>query len=184
MSRRWPGEAKRPDTPAGEHGEVQTRHIDGLTIRLLQNSDTATVSALFERLGPRSRERRFCGAKPRLSADELRLLARVDAEHHVLVGYLGHDPEPVGIARIVREGTRAEVAFAVADDYQGRGIGTILLRELAADARAAGVTELVATVCGDNPRAVSLLARVAKSLQSSWRGGEQELVARLEGRTG
>jgi ribosomal protein S18 acetylase RimI-like enzyme len=84
----------------------------------------------------------------------------------------------------VREGKRAEVAFEVADDYQGRGIGTILTRELAADARAAGVTELVATVCGDNPRAVSLLARVAKSLQSSWRGGEQELVARLEGRTG
>jgi ribosomal protein S18 acetylase RimI-like enzyme len=183
MSRRWPGEAKRPDTPAGEHGEVQTRHIDGLTIRLLRNGDTATVSALFERLGPRSRERRFCGAKPRLSADELRLLARVDAEHHVLVGYLGDDPEPVGIARVVRDGKRAEVAFEVADEYQGRGIGTILTREVAAGSRAAGVTELVATVCGDNPRAVSLLARVAKSLQSSWRGGEQELVARLEGTT-
>lgn len=158
---------------------MQTRHIDGLTIRLLRNGDTATVSALFERLGPRSRERRFCGAKPRLSADELRLLARVDAEHHVLVGYLGDDPEPVGIARIVREGERAEVAFAVADDYQGRGIGTILTRELAADARAAGIKELVATVCGDNPRAVSLLAKVGKSLQGRWQGGEQELVARL-----
>jgi len=158
---------------------MHTRHVDGITIRPLRNGDTATVSALFERLGPRSRERRFCGAKPRLSADELRLLARVDAEHHVLVGYLGADPEPVGIARIVREGERAEVAFAVADEYQGRGIGTILTRELAADARAAGVTELVATVCGDNPRAVSLLARVGKSLQSRWQGGEQELVARL-----
>jgi ribosomal protein S18 acetylase RimI-like enzyme len=162
---------------------MHARHIDGITIRLLRNGDTATVSALFERLGPRSRERRFCGAKPRLSADELRLLARVDAEHHVLVGYLGDDPEPVGIARIVRDGQSAEIAFAIADDYQGRGIGTILTRELAADARAAGVTELVATVCGDNPRAVSLLARVAKSVQVSWLGGgEQELVARLEGR--
>jgi len=184
MSRRWPGGAKRRRTESRHHVFVQTRHIDGLTIRLLRNGDTATVSALFERLGARSRERRFCGAKPRLSADELRLLARVDAEHHVLVGYLGDDPEPVGIARIVRQGERAEVAFAIADDYQGRGIGTILTRELAADARAAGVTELVATVCGDNPRAVSLLARVAKSLQVRWRGGEQELVARLEGRAG
>ena len=163
---------------------MQTRHVDGLTIRLLRNADTATVSALFERLGSNSRARRFCGAKPRLSAQELDALARVDADHHVLVGYLDGDPEPVGIARIVREGESAEVAFAVADDYQGRGIGTILTRELAAGARAAGVTELVATVCGDNPRAVSLLARVAKSLQVRWRGGEQELVARLEGRTG
>lgn len=158
---------------------VQTRHIDGLTIRLLRNGDTDTVSTLFERLGPRSRERRFCGAKPRLSTHDLRVLARVDAEHHVLVGYLGGDPEPVGIARLVRNGRIAEVAFAVADEYQGRGIGTILTRELAADARAAGITELLATVCGDNTPAVSLLARVAESLKVRWQGGERELVARL-----
>jgi len=159
---------------------VQTRHIDGLTIRLLRNGDTRTVSELFERLGTRSRERRFCGAKPRLSTHDLRVLARVDAEHHVLVGYLGADPEPVGIARLVRDGRTAEVAFAVADAFQGRGIGTILTRELAADARAAGITELVATVCGDNPPALSLMARVAESLHVRWHGGERELVARLE----
>ena len=158
---------------------MHSRHIDGLTIRLLRNGDTATVSTLFERLGSQSRARRFCGAKPRLSDDELRRLARVDAEHHVLVGYVDDDPEPVGIARIVREGTSAEIAFEVADEYQGRGIGTTLTRALAADARAAGVTELVATVCGDNAPAVSLIARVAESLQVRWLGGERELVARL-----
>ncbi|CAN5777568.1 hypothetical protein BH18ACT13_BH18ACT13_20380 [soil metagenome] len=158
---------------------VQTRHIDGLTIRLLRNGDTRTVSELFERLGTRSRERRFCGAKPRLSTHDLRVLARVDAEHHVLVGYLGADPEPVGIARLVRDGRTAEVAFAVADAFQGRGIGTILTRELAADARAAGITELLATVCGDNPPAISLLARVAESLHVRWHGREREMVARL-----
>lgn len=179
MSTRWPARAKRSDGPMRHHRHVQTRHVDGLTIRLLRNGDTATVSALFERLGPRSRERRFCGAKPRLSTHDLRVLARVDAEHHVLVGYLGADPEPVGIARLVRDGRTAEVAFAVADSYQGRGIGTILTRELAADARAAGVTELVATVCGDNPPAISLLARIAESLHVRWHGGERELVARL-----
>jgi hypothetical protein len=50
---------------------------------------------------------------------------------------------------------------------------------LAADARAAGITELHATVCGDNAPAVSLLRRVTESLHVSWRGGERELVARL-----
>jgi protein lysine acetyltransferase len=161
---------------------MQTRHVDGLTIRVLRNGDTATVATLFERLGARSRERRFCGAKPRLSESELALLARVDVTHHVLVGYVDDDPEPVGIARLVRDGRSAEVAFEVADAYQGRGIGTILTRELAADARAAGITELQATVCGDNPPAVSLLSRVAHSLQVGWRSGERELVARLEAR--
>ena len=175
------GEATGP--PPAHDGLVQARYVDGLTIRVLRDGDTATVTALFERLGSRSRERRFCGAKPRLSDHELRVLARVDDSHHVLVGYVDGDPEPVGIARLVRDGLSAEVAFEVADAYQGRGIGSILTRELAADARAAGITQLHATVCGDNPPAVSLLSRVAQSLQVRWRGGERELVARLEGGT-
>lgn len=165
--------------PCATIGFMQTRHVDGLTIRVLRNGDTATVAALFERLGSRSRERRFCGAKPRLSDGELQALARVDDTHHVLVGFVDGDREPVGIARLVRDGRSAEVAFEVADDYQGRGIGTTLTRELAADARAAGITELLATVCGDNPPAISLLARVTHSLQVRWRGGERELVAPL-----
>jgi protein lysine acetyltransferase len=161
---------------------MQTRHVDGLTIRLLRNGDTATVSALFDRLGDRSRERRFCGAKPRLSEDELALLARVDDTHHVLVGFVDGDPEPVGIARLVRDGRSAEVAFEVADAYQGRGIGRTLTDALAADARAAGIRELTATVCGDYPPAVSLLARIGQSLHVQWRGRERELVAPLEAR--
>lgn len=161
---------------------MQTRYVDGLTIRLLRGGDTATVNALFERLGDRSRERRFCGAKPRLSESELALLARVDDTHHVLVGFVDGDPEPVGIARLVRDGRSAEVAFEVADEYQGRGIGRTLTEALAADARAAGITELTATVCGDNPPAVSLLARIGQSLHVQWRGRERELVAPLEAR--
>ncbi|MEX0851516.1 MAG: GNAT family N-acetyltransferase [Gaiellaceae bacterium] len=159
---------------------MQTRYVDGVTIRPLRDGDTGTVASLFERLGSRSRETRFCGAKPRLSDNELTALARVDGDHHVLVGYLDGDPEPAGMVRLARDGAAAEIAFEVADVYQSRGIGSILARELAADARAAGIRELVATVCGDNPPAVSLLKQVAESLQVSWRGREREFVVGLE----
>lgn len=165
--------------PGVDHLRMHTRFVDGVTIRALRNGDTATVSALFERLGERSRQRRFCGAKPRLSEIELANLARVDHEHHVLVGYVDGDPQPIGIARLVRTGTSAEIAFAIADAHQSRGIGSTLAGELAADARAAGITELVATVCGDNPRILALLGRLG-SLSQTWRGGERELVVGLE----
>jgi ribosomal protein S18 acetylase RimI-like enzyme len=157
---------------------MQSRYVNGLTIRALRDGDTETVSALFTRLGDRSRERRFCGAKPRLSDIELATLARVDRERHVLVGYVDGDPEPAGIARLVRDGDSAEIAFAVADAHQSRGIGSVLASELAADARAAGITHLTATVCGDNPRVIALLKRLG-SLQMSWRGGERDLVVGL-----
>ena len=159
---------------------MPARYIHGVTIRGLRNGDTGTVAALFARLGPSSREKRFCGAKPRLSESELAALARVDENHHVLVGFLDGDPRPVAIARLVRTGTTAEIAFEVADEHQRRGIGSILARELAADARAAGIRELVATVCGDNPPAVSLLRLVADSMHVSWRGREREFVVGLE----
>ncbi len=158
---------------------MHARYEDGLTIRPLRHGDEQTVAALFERLGERSRERRFCGAKPRLSSLELTLLARVDPERHVLVGFVDHDPEPAGIARLVRDGTAAEIAFAVADIHQGRGIGRALARALADDARAAGITRLTATVCGDNPPAVSLVRSIGRSFRANRRGPELELVAGL-----
>jgi len=105
---------------------MHTRFVNGLTIRPLTNGDTETVAALFERLGDRSREKRFCGAKPRLSDPELSALSRVDGSHHVLVGYLDGESVPAGIARLHRFGGVAEIAFAVADAHQGRGVGSIL----------------------------------------------------------
>lgn len=159
---------------------MQTRYVDGLTIRPLRNGDQDTVAALFARLGSRSREQRFCGAKPRLSELELAALSRVDDRHHVLVGYVDGDALPVAIARLVRVGASAEIAFEVADEHQGRGIGSTLARELAADARAAGIAELRATICGDNPPMVSLLRKVARSFHFAWNGREREFVVGLE----
>jgi GNAT superfamily N-acetyltransferase len=158
---------------------MHTRYVEGVTIRPLWDGDTLTVAAVFERLGPRSRERRFCGAKPRILDTEFDALARVDADHHVLVAYVDGDVKPVGMARLVRVGDAAEIAFEVADAYQGKGVGSTLAHVLASDARAAGITRLVATVCGDNPPVVSLLRRIACSLHVTWQGGEREFVVGL-----
>lgn len=159
---------------------MQSRYVDGIVIRPLRAGDTATVTAVFQRLGLESRRRRFGGAKTHLSRRELELLARVDAEHHVLVAYADGDPEPAGLARLVRAGSAAEVAFEVVDDQDGRGIGTALAEALAADARAAGIDELHATVAGDNAVAMSLLARMSRRLRATWRGGDRRIVAALE----
>jgi RimJ/RimL family protein N-acetyltransferase len=172
------GEAKA--WPATDHRWMHSRSLDGIVIRPLRDGDTETVAAMFVRLGAASRRRRFGVGKRQLSADELAALARVDRDHHVLVAYVDGDPEPAGLARLARRDDTAEVAFEVADEYQGHGIGSALARLLAADARAAGITELHATVAGDNPRAISLLSRCARGLRATWVGGERELVAALE----
>jgi len=158
---------------------MQTRFLDGITIRPLRNGDTETVCALFERLGEESLRHRFGAAKPRLTDPELAQLARVDGTHHALVAYVDGDPLPAGVARLARDGATAEVAFAVADEYQGRGIGRVLVEELATVARAAGIRELHAIVVGENPRVVSLISRVAGYREARWDGGNLELVVGL-----
>jgi hypothetical protein len=161
-------------------GAVHSRYQDGVTIRLLRDGDTETVARVFARLGEASRRSRFGGAKPRLSEAELDHLARVDADHHVLVAYVDGDRRPAGIGRFVRLGNAAEVAFEVADELQGCGIGTALARMLAGDARAAGVVELHAIVTGRPQPVRSLLQRSTTRLRTTWNGGECALVAALD----
>jgi ribosomal protein S18 acetylase RimI-like enzyme len=148
----------------------------GLVVRPLRHGDVETVAAVFERLGERSRRARFNGPKPRLSPAELDHLAAVDATRHVLVGYLDGDERPIALARLVRDGSSAEIAFEVADEHHRLGIGSALTAELLADARAAGVTEVTALVASDNAAAVSLLRRVLDRLEVRFEG--PELVVR------
>jgi ribosomal protein S18 acetylase RimI-like enzyme len=158
---------------------VKAKHGPELLVRPLKQGDTATVAALSERLGEASRLARFNGLKHRLGEQELRWLATVGPNHHVLVAYVDGDPEPVAIARLVRCGASAEVAFEVADAYQGRGIGSALTQELVCDACAAGIVEVTALVRSDNPRALAVLQRTLGQVEVRFEGPEMLVRAPL-----
>ena len=150
-----------------------------LSIRPLRHADVETVEAVFERLGDRSRRLRFNGAKPRLSDAELAHLATVDVARHVLVADLEGYAEPVGIARLVRDGASAELAFEVADEHHRLGIGFVLTEELLADARAAGILEVTSLVAAENAAAVGLLRRLLGRLEVTFEGPELSIRAAL-----
>jgi ribosomal protein S18 acetylase RimI-like enzyme len=158
---------------------LQLRGGQGLVVRPLQHGDVETVGSVFDRLGDRSRRTRFNGPKPRLTVAELEYLATVDATRHVLVGYLEDDDRPVAIARLVRDGSSAEIAFEVVDEHQRHGIGSVLTAELIADARAAGVTEVTALVASDNAPALTLLRSVVGRLNVRFEGAELSVRAAL-----
>lgn len=141
-----------------------------LVVRPLRDGDVETVLAVFDRLSDESRRTRFNGPKPRLTTTDLEQLARVDDTRHALVAYVDGDPRPVAIARLVRAGSSAEIAFAVADEHQRRGIGSALTAELVADARAAGAREITAFVAHDNRAAVALLKRVLEVFEFRFEG--------------
>ena len=160
---------------------VRPKRGPEILVRPLRRGDTATVQAVFDRLGEESRRTRFNGPKWRLGEKELRWLAMVGPGHHALVAWVDGDPEPVAMARLVRVGETAEIAFEVADDYQARGIGSALVELLVADARAARICEVTALVRSDNPAALAVLRRVLGRLDVKLEGPELLVRAPLPG---
>jgi len=134
-----------------------------LIVRPIRATDQAALLDLFERLSPRSRLRRFLAPKPSLSRRELAYLTDVDHRTHEALVAVAPDGSFIGVARYaceIGETAVADVAFAVADDWQGRGVGTGLARLLVEHAHANGLTALRASMLSDNGPARKLLGRL------------------------
>jgi RimJ/RimL family protein N-acetyltransferase len=134
--------------------------MNEVRVRELTAADGAVLDAVFAGLSLQSRYLRFHGAVPRLSAAARRQLTALDGRHHVAFGaFADRNHEPVGLVRIIATGDgRAEVAVEVVDAWQGRGVGTCLVRRAKERAAELGYRRLVAEVLAEN-RAVQALLR-------------------------
>jgi RimJ/RimL family protein N-acetyltransferase len=133
-----------------------------LTVRPIRPTDKDALLDLFERLSPQSRLRRFLAPKPTLSRRAVAYLTEVDHRRHEALVAVDRDGALVGVARYACEPGEpdvADVAFAVADSAQGRGIGTGLARLLFAAARENGIARLQAMTLPENGPARKLLTR-------------------------
>jgi RimJ/RimL family protein N-acetyltransferase len=145
-------------------GVTVLRDGSEVTIRRLTPEDAPVLADAFERLSRESRDLRFLGAKPTLSPRDLRYLTEVDGHSHEALGAVDpNNGRGVGVARFVRLGPDsevAEVAVTVVDDWQRRGLGTILLEQLTERARAQGIHRYTALVSDENEAVVALLAGI------------------------
>jgi RimJ/RimL family protein N-acetyltransferase len=154
-----------------------------LVVRPLEPEDRWAVLAVFAGLGDRSRRRRFGGAKPRLSASDLDRLTAVDhRDHEALLALEEGSGRPVAVARFVRDqeqpGT-AEVAFAVADEWHGRRLGTLLAALLAGRACRLEVTRFRAHVVAGNLHALALVKRLGRVVRYGFEGPAVEIEVEL-----
>jgi acyl-CoA synthetase (NDP forming)/GNAT superfamily N-acetyltransferase len=139
--------------PAGEPGQLVRDVLlrDGSTLRLQAAApgDVGDIKEFFDGLSPESRYLRFHSYGPadiaaRAAAeaggvDRVALIARHEGLVVAVAGFDG-----------LREPRAAEVAFAVADDWQGRGAGTRMLEQLAEIAAGRGINRFDADVMVGN----------------------------------
>jgi GNAT superfamily N-acetyltransferase len=139
---------------------------DGSRIRIRQGhrSDRDLLLRGFKRLSPESRYRRFLAPIPELSDSMVRYLTEIDHhDHEAMIALDEKTGEGLGVARYVRNPERpdaAEVAVTVIDDWQGRGIGTLLLEVLSARAREEGIATFTALMLAANEDMLDLLRQL------------------------
>jgi acetate---CoA ligase (ADP-forming) len=150
---------------------------DGSTLRLRAPAaeDSGALLEFFVNLSEHSRYLRFHGF-PALGAKLIEPLVAPDwQERGALLGSL--DGRIVAVANWVRlrDPRAAEVAFAVGDDVQRRGIGTRLLEQLATRAAGAGIEEFVAEVLHENNTMLHVFRNAGFAVTRAGEGGELEI---------
>jgi GNAT superfamily N-acetyltransferase/nucleotide-binding universal stress UspA family protein len=151
-----------------------------VVVRPIESADRDRLRAGFERLSPESRYRRFFSPVNELSERDLDYLVEVDHHDHEALLAVPPDGGPgYGVARFVRTAPEeAEPAIVVVDDWQGRGVGGLLLDVLAERAREEGIARFRAPVLARNEESIRLLRRLGPTRQSRV-GEEVELEIEL-----
>jgi acetyl coenzyme A synthetase (ADP forming)-like protein len=140
---------------------------DGSSIRLraIRAADKERLSAHFHHLGLESVRFRFLGMKKDLTPAELRYFTELDFADHVGLAATrvqGGEEEFIGVGRYIRnaagDGRSAEFALAVTDEWQGHGVGTLLMEHLAQLAARSGLERFEADILAGNTKMLDVLA--------------------------
>ncbi len=152
---------------------------DGSTLRLQAPTpvDLEDIKAFYDGLSPESRYHRFHGL------GRTDTVARADAEAtgvDRLALISRHDGRVVAVASYIglREPGVAEVAFAVADDDQRRGIGMRMLEQLAELAAERGIHRFDAEVMANNAPMLGVFEHAGFAVRR--RGSSGELTVSLD----
>ncbi len=150
-------------TPAKPDSTLSLADGTQVRLRAIGPDDRERLAALFARLSPQSRYRRFLSPKSELRPGERSYFTDVDDIRHVAVAAVDQrDGSIVGVGQYAEwtgHSEVAEMAVVVADELHRMGIGTALATRMVQVARANGLTLLTATTLWENRPALALLKR-------------------------
>jgi len=178
VTSRFPDGRRRQEARFGRGYRESAALADGSTVylRRLRRGDSPLVVQVFERLSPEARYQRFFAHKQTLSPADLKALTDCDGERHLAIVALTKvtgAEQGIGVARFVRlrdDPLTAEIALAVVDAHQRKGIGRLLLRRLTEAASERGIRQLLCFVLPDNLPMTALVRQLAPEAKQDHSG--------------
>jgi GNAT superfamily N-acetyltransferase len=147
-----------------------TEKLSDITIRAVRPDDKERIVRAFHALDRRSVYLRFFSYRKDLSEQELRRVTGCDGvSEAVLVATDGSGDREiiVGLGSYARSGAAADIAFAVEEDFQGRGIAGRLLQRLVDIAGANGIVRFEADVLAENTPMLAVLRNSGLRVRTS-----------------
>ncbi|ROR91368.1 bifunctional GNAT family N-acetyltransferase/acetate--CoA ligase family protein [Nocardioides aurantiacus] len=160
-----------------DHWEADVLLRDGRTahLRPILPTDADGLVEFYALVGQQSKYYRFFAPMPTLSDRDVQRFTNVDHRQRVaFVITLAQKILAVGRYDVI-DAERAEVAFLVQDQHQGRGIGQLLLEHLAQAGRERGVKRFVAEVLPENRRMIQVFREQGYSVKGGWEEGVMHL---------
>lgn len=149
-----------PAYPRYWEADVVLRDGGTAHVRPILPTDAEALQQFHVRQSERSTYFRFFAPLDRLPESDLRRFTHVDHRDRVALVAIAGEAEGeriIAVARYDRVDARsAEVAFNVADDHHGRGLGSVLLEHLAAAARERGIARFTAEVLPQNSQMIAV----------------------------
>ncbi|NJN27190.1 MAG: GNAT family N-acetyltransferase [Cyclobacteriaceae bacterium] len=142
-----------------------------LCFKTLEKTDREMFIAGFQKLSPKSIYHRFFGFMKELTEEQLENLLNIDQKDHVAWAAFdieGDSTAGVGVGRYRRNAAypeEAELALTIIDEYQGKGVGTILLGILYYLAGMAGIKVFTGVILSDNAKLIRRFKELGADLK-------------------
>ena len=155
-----------------------TSHGQEVFVRPVKPEDAPIFQAFFSVLSPTAIYFRFFSPVKSLSPSMLARFTQIDYDREIaLVAFDGDREKMMGVARVVAEpdGKRGEFALIVGDPWQGKGIGSALLKRCLHVARAQGMETVEGTVLAENRQMLNLGRKLGFRVLPGAGAGEYKL---------
>ncbi len=186
---RWPSvasvssvsdDAEQPDYPHSWEADAVLRDGSVVHLRPISPNDEDRLREFHAQLSAETIYYRFFAPYPELTPKDVRRFTNVDHVQRVgLVATVAGEIVGVGRYDGVSD-TDAEIAFTVRDDYQGRGLGSVLLEHLAVAARERGYRRFVADVLPQNRRMTATFSHAGYRVAQELEDGVVKLAFEIE----
>jgi len=153
-------------------------------LRPIKSDDGKRLKAFFYTLSPETVYHRFLTPIKEVTDEQVRPFVEIDYDNHMALAALdGLEGRILGVARYYKKGPdEADIAVVVTDQWQGKGIGTLLIKKLCDWGKSQGIRVFNSVVDPENLRLLKFARSLGFRASTRFVEGTLQIVCKIDER--